>query len=122
MLPLAGVAAVTLAVLAFADTALGYTTLIAQTPHLITLAGAVLLFVLVRTGRHGTGGPGPAGQQDPTRQAWPGTPEGHTQRARRSEQAGGSQLELMRWSLAMFQQARDRFRWLGRRAWDSDPR
>jgi predicted anti-sigma-YlaC factor YlaD len=89
MLPLAGVATVTLAVLAFVDSALGYTTLIAETPHLITLVGAVLLFVLVRTGRHGTGRPWPAGPEDPDQQARPGGPGG---RAQRGERVGGSQF------------------------------
>jgi predicted anti-sigma-YlaC factor YlaD len=63
MLPLAGVAAAALTVLAFVDSALRYTTLTAETPHLITLAGAVLLFVLARTGRHDAGPPWSDGQE-----------------------------------------------------------
>jgi predicted anti-sigma-YlaC factor YlaD len=83
MLPLAGVATAALAVLAFVDSALGYTTLIAETPHLITLVGAVLLFVLARAGRNDAGRPWSGGQEDLG---------GHAPRARRGERVGGSQF------------------------------
>jgi predicted anti-sigma-YlaC factor YlaD len=98
MLPLAGVAAVTLAVLAFVDSALGYTTLIAETPHLITLAGAVLLFVLARTGRHGTGRPQSGDQQDLTGRPRPGGPEGHVPQG---ERVSESHLEKNRLAWGM---------------------
>jgi predicted anti-sigma-YlaC factor YlaD len=93
MLPLAGVAAAALAVFAFTDSAMGYTTPIAETPHLITLAGAVLLFVLARVGRRDAGRPWSAGQEDLTQRARPGDPEGLAQRG---ERAGGSRFEKSR--------------------------
>jgi predicted anti-sigma-YlaC factor YlaD len=76
MLPLAGAAAAALAVLSVADSALRYTTLTAEAPHLITLAGAVLLFVLARAGRHDAGRPWPAGQEDLSRRPGRATGEG----------------------------------------------
>jgi predicted anti-sigma-YlaC factor YlaD len=53
MLPLAGVVSGTLIVLAFVDSALGYTTLSAEAPHLVTLLGALLLYALIRV-QHGS--------------------------------------------------------------------
>ncbi|MDX6347896.1 MAG: hypothetical protein QOF84_2686 [Streptomyces sp.] len=48
MLPVVGVAAGFLTLIDLVDTASGYTTLRAEAPHLITVAGAVLLAVLAR--------------------------------------------------------------------------
>jgi predicted anti-sigma-YlaC factor YlaD len=56
ILPLVGVASGTLIILAAVDSALGYTTLSNETPHLMTLAGALLVFLMARLSR-GTGGP-----------------------------------------------------------------
>jgi predicted anti-sigma-YlaC factor YlaD len=70
MLPLAGVASVALLVLAFVDSAMSYTTLPAETPHLITLLGAGLLYLLVRADRK-EAGPWSAGQ-DIARRTGPG--------------------------------------------------
>ncbi|HYZ53521.1 MAG TPA: zf-HC2 domain-containing protein [Streptosporangiaceae bacterium] len=67
MLPLAGIAAAALTVLSLVDSALRYTTLTAEAPHLITLAGAVLLFVLARAARHDAGPPWSDGQEHLTR-------------------------------------------------------
>jgi predicted anti-sigma-YlaC factor YlaD len=53
MLPPAAVVSVTLIVLAFVDSALGYTTMSAEAPHLITLLGAFLLYALIRV-HHGS--------------------------------------------------------------------
>jgi predicted anti-sigma-YlaC factor YlaD len=51
MLPVAGVASAALVVLAIVDSALGYTTPGAEAVHLITLAGAVLLYAAMRVER-----------------------------------------------------------------------
>jgi predicted anti-sigma-YlaC factor YlaD len=94
MLPLAGVATAALVVLSIVDSALGYTTLTAETPHLITLAGAVLLFVLARAGRHNAGWPWSADrQEDLTQRSRPGD---RRRSAQRGELVGGSQLEKNR--------------------------
>jgi predicted anti-sigma-YlaC factor YlaD len=61
MVPVAGFASVALIILSLVDSALSYTTLAAETPHLITFAGAVLLYVLVRAGRK-EGAPWSTGQ------------------------------------------------------------
>ena len=52
MLAVIGAATTALIVLAGIDTALGQTTLLAETPHLITLAGWMTLYLLARTDRH----------------------------------------------------------------------
>jgi predicted anti-sigma-YlaC factor YlaD len=58
MLPVVGVAAGFLMLIDLVDTASGYTTLRAETPHLITVAGALLLAVLARgTAQRGTDDP-----------------------------------------------------------------
>jgi predicted anti-sigma-YlaC factor YlaD len=93
MLPLAGVAAAALTVFSFVDSALGYTTLIAETPHLVTLAGAVLLFVLVRADRHDAGRPWSAGRGGLTQRDGTGDPEGRVQRG---ERIGGNRFEKSR--------------------------
>jgi predicted anti-sigma-YlaC factor YlaD len=79
MLPVAGFASAALIVLSFVDSALSYTTLTAETPHLITLLGAVLLYVLVRAGRREAGS-SPAGREIARRspsilEIAPGTPD-----------------------------------------------
>ena len=51
MLPMAGFASAALIVLSVVDAAQSYTTVRAEIPHLITLLGAVLLYVLVRAVR-----------------------------------------------------------------------
>jgi predicted anti-sigma-YlaC factor YlaD len=55
MLPVAGFASAALIVLSLVDSALSYTTVPAETPHLITLLGAVLMYVLVRAFRREAG-------------------------------------------------------------------
>jgi predicted anti-sigma-YlaC factor YlaD len=55
ILPLVAVATGTLIILAVVDSALGYTTLSNETPHLVTLAGALLVYLMSRLSR-GTGG------------------------------------------------------------------
>jgi hypothetical protein len=57
MLPVVGVAAGFLMLIDLVDTASGYTTLRAETPHLITVVGAVLLAVLARGPAGGTDDP-----------------------------------------------------------------
>ena len=80
MLPVAGFASAALIVLSFVDSALSYTTIPAETPHLITLLGAVLLYALVRAGR-GEAGSSSAGQNIARRpgpsifEIAPGTPD-----------------------------------------------
>lgn len=64
MLPLAGVVSGTLIVLAFVDSALGYTTLSTEAPHLVTLLGALLLYALIRVQR------GSIGRWRPGRRPW----------------------------------------------------
>jgi predicted anti-sigma-YlaC factor YlaD len=62
MLPLVAVASATLIVLAFVDTAFGYTTLPNEAPHLITLLGALLLYAVIRVERASTRS-GPEGHE-----------------------------------------------------------
>lgn len=62
ILPLVGVASGTLFILAAVDSALGYTNLAAETPHLVTLAGTLLVFLMARLSR-GTEDPGQTGGQ-----------------------------------------------------------
>ena len=57
ILPLVAVACGTLIILAVVDSAMGYTTLSSETPHLVTLTGALLVFLMARLSR-GTGGAG----------------------------------------------------------------
>jgi predicted anti-sigma-YlaC factor YlaD len=57
ILPLVAVATGTLIILAGVDSAMGYTTLPNETPHLVTLAGALLVYLMSRLSR-GTGGVG----------------------------------------------------------------
>jgi predicted anti-sigma-YlaC factor YlaD len=57
ILPLVAVASGTLLILAVVDSALGYTTLSDEAPHLVTLAGALLVFLMARLSR-GTEGAG----------------------------------------------------------------
>jgi predicted anti-sigma-YlaC factor YlaD len=71
ILPLVGVAAGTLIILAVVDSALGYTTLSNEAPHLVTLAGALLVFLMARLSR-GTEGPGQRGGQPRPGGNWPG--------------------------------------------------
>jgi predicted anti-sigma-YlaC factor YlaD len=58
MLPIAGFAAAALIVVSLVDSAMSYTTIPAETPHLIALLGAVLLYVLVRADRTGSSSSG----------------------------------------------------------------
>ncbi|TKA02242.1 hypothetical protein [Actinacidiphila oryziradicis] len=58
MLPVVGVSAGLLELIDLVDTASGATTLAAETPHLITLLGAVLLAMLTRFVGADSGGPG----------------------------------------------------------------
>jgi predicted anti-sigma-YlaC factor YlaD len=51
ILPLVGVASATLIILAVVDSAMGYTTLPDEMPHLVTLAGALLVFLTARLSR-----------------------------------------------------------------------
>jgi predicted anti-sigma-YlaC factor YlaD len=62
MLPLVGVATVALVVLAFIDTAHGQTTLLAELPHVITVAGWLLLHRLARADPDSSNGPDSTGQ------------------------------------------------------------
>jgi predicted anti-sigma-YlaC factor YlaD len=80
MLPVAGFASAALIAASLVDSALSYTTAAAETPHLITVLGAVLLYVLARAGGRQPGS-SPAGR-DITRRTGPsvldiapGTPE-----------------------------------------------
>ncbi|HEY2057431.1 MAG TPA: zf-HC2 domain-containing protein [Amycolatopsis sp.] len=57
MLPLVGVATGALVVLSIVDTAYGQTTLAAELPHVITVAGWLLLFLLARVNRGDPDGP-----------------------------------------------------------------
>jgi predicted anti-sigma-YlaC factor YlaD len=61
ILPLVGVASGTLIILAVVDSAMGYTTLPSELPHLVTLTGALLVFLMARLTR-GTGGAGAKGR------------------------------------------------------------
>jgi predicted anti-sigma-YlaC factor YlaD len=80
MLPVAGFASAALIVLSLVDSAQSYTTVAAETPHLITLVGAVLLYVLARAGS-GAPGSSPAGRDiarrtgPPILEIAPGTPD-----------------------------------------------
>jgi hypothetical protein len=58
MLPVVGVAAGLLELIDLVDTTSGATTLAAETPHLITVLGAVLLAMLTRVAGGDSGGPG----------------------------------------------------------------
>jgi predicted anti-sigma-YlaC factor YlaD len=70
ILPLVGVAVGTLIILAVVDSAMGYTTLSNETPHLVTLAGALLVFLMARLSR-ATGGPGRREGQSRPGGNWP---------------------------------------------------
>jgi predicted anti-sigma-YlaC factor YlaD len=72
ILPLVGVASGTLIILAVVDSALGYTTLSSETPHLVTLAGALLVFLMARLSR-GTGRPEQREGQPRPGGNWPGS-------------------------------------------------
>jgi predicted anti-sigma-YlaC factor YlaD len=61
MLPLAGFASAALIVASLVDSAMSYTTVAAEAPHLITALGAVLLYMLVRAGGRQPGS-SPAGR------------------------------------------------------------
>jgi predicted anti-sigma-YlaC factor YlaD len=62
MLPLVGVATAALVLLAIVDTANGQTTLLAELPHVIAIAGSLLLYMLARTHQRDSDGPDPTGQ------------------------------------------------------------
>jgi predicted anti-sigma-YlaC factor YlaD len=72
ILPLVGVASGTLIILAVVDSVLGYTTMSSETPHLVTLAGALLVFLMARLSR-GTGEPGQRVGQPRPGGNWPGS-------------------------------------------------
>jgi predicted anti-sigma-YlaC factor YlaD len=69
MIPVVGTAASSLVALSIADSAIGATTLSAETPHLITAAGWLLLFGLTRKTRteDGRGPTGSSGERTPLR-------------------------------------------------------
>ena len=71
ILPLVAVASGTLIILAVVDSAMGYTTLSNETPHLVTLAGALLVFLMARLSRE-TGEPGQREGQPRPGGNWPG--------------------------------------------------
>jgi predicted anti-sigma-YlaC factor YlaD len=62
MLPLVGVATSALVLLAIIDTAYGETTIPAELPHVIAIAGWLLLYRLARTDQVDSDGSGPTGQ------------------------------------------------------------
>jgi predicted anti-sigma-YlaC factor YlaD len=62
MLPLVGVATAALVLFAVVDTAHGQTTLLAELPHVIAIAGSLLLYMLARTHQRDSDRPDPTGQ------------------------------------------------------------
>jgi predicted anti-sigma-YlaC factor YlaD len=72
MLPLVGVATAVLVLLAFIDAAHGQTTLPAELPHMIAVAGWLLLHRLARADRDNSNGPDPTGRYANGRGWWGG--------------------------------------------------